>query len=97
MSAVAVARTLSIRPEAAPPGPLPPHLEEIVTGSHPYLGMDGHTVLTDILHRYSHIFLASGNPVTSRTYVVHHEIIINDARPIRCGPRRLAPAGLRTE
>ena len=30
--AVAVARTLSIRPEATPPGPLPPHLEEIVSG-----------------------------------------------------------------
>ena len=27
VSAVAVARTLSTRPEATPPGPLPPHLE----------------------------------------------------------------------
>ena len=95
--AVAVARTLSTRPEAALPGPLPPHLEEIVTGSHPSLGMDGRAALTDILHRYSHVFPAPDDPVTGRTQVVHHEFITNDARPIRCGPRRLAPAGLRTE
>ena len=29
--------------------------------------------------------------------MVHHEIETNNARPICCGPRRLAPAGLRTE
>ena len=26
-----------------------------------------------------------------------HEIVTKDARPVRCGPRRLAPAGLRKE
>ena len=54
VSAVSVARTLSTWPKAAPHGPLPPHLEKIVAGSHP-LGMDGHASLTDILHRYSHV------------------------------------------
>ena len=29
--------------------------------------------------------------------MVHHEIVTNDAGPLRCGPHRLAPAGLRTE
>ena len=38
VSAVAFARTLSIRPEVTPPGPLPPHLEEIVTAYHPPWG-----------------------------------------------------------
>ena len=36
-------------------------------------------------------------PVTGRTTTVQHAIETNDARPVRCGPRRLAPAGLRTE
>ena len=44
--AVAVAWTLSTQPEASPPAPLPPHLEEIVTGSHPSLGVDGRASLT---------------------------------------------------
>ena len=34
-------RTLSAQPEATPPGPLPPNLEEIVTGSNPSLRVDG--------------------------------------------------------
>ena len=32
-----------------------------------------------------------------RTTSVQHEILTSDARPVRCGPRRLAPAGQRTE
>ena len=36
-------------------------------------------------------------PVTGRTTTVQHDIITTDARPVRCGPRRLAPAGLRKE
>ena len=35
--------------------------------------------------------------MTGRTTSVQHEILTLDARPVRCGPRRLAPAGLRTE
>ena len=38
-----------------------------------------------------------GEPVTGRTGSVQHEILTSDARPVRCGPRRLAPAGLCTE
>ena len=44
VSAVVVAQT-----------PIPPHLKEIVTWSHPSLGVDGRTALTNILHKYSHI------------------------------------------
>ena len=77
--------------------PLPPHLEEIVTGSHPSLVVDGRAALMNTLHKYSHVFLAPGDPVTGRTQVVCHEVETNGARPIRCGPRRLAPAGLQTE
>ena len=35
--------------------------------------------------------------MTGRTTSVQHEILTPDARPVHCGPRRLAPAGLRTE
>ena len=68
-----------------------------MTGSHSSLGVDGRAALTDILHKYSHFLTAPGDPVTGRTQVVHHEIETNGARPVRCGPRSLAPTGLRTE
>ena len=35
--------------------------------------------------------------MTGRTTSVQHEILTSDTRPVRCRPRRLAPAGLRTE
>ena len=76
---------------------LPEYLEDIVKGSHPSLGETGRRSLRDLLHRYEHVFPAPGEPVTGQTKSVQHEIITKDARPIRCGPRRLAPAGLRTE
>ena len=71
--------------------------EHLVAGSHPSLGGEGRTTLQNILHQYAHVFPAPGEPVTGRTKTVQHEIETNDARPFRCGPRRLAPAGLRTE
>ena len=95
--AVTVARTLSNRPEATLLGPLPPHLAEIVTGSHSSLGADGRVALMDNLHKYSHVFPAPGDPATDRTQVVHHKIETNGARPARCGPRHLTLAGLRPE
>ena len=73
------------------------HLEDIVAGSHPSLGGEGRTTLRNILHQYAHVFPAPGEPVTGRTTTVQHEIETNDTLPVRCGPRRLAPAGLRTE
>ena len=42
-------------------------------------------------------FPAPGELVTGRTTSVQHEIVTSDARPMWCGPRRLAPAGLWTE
>ena len=47
-----------------------------------------------LLHRYEHVFPASGEPVTGRTTSVQHEILTSDARPVCCGPLRLALAGL---
>ena len=76
---------------------LPDHLDDIVTGSHPSLGEAGRLLLRELLHRYEHVFPAPGEPVTGRTTSVQHEILTSDARPVRCGPRRLASAGLRTE
>ena len=76
---------------------LPDHLEEIVLGSHHSLGESGRQLLRELLYRYKHVFPAPGEPVTGRTTSVQHEILTSDARPVRCGPRRLAPAGLRTE
>ena len=66
-------------------------------GSHPSLGDSGRQLLRDLLYRLRHVFPAPGEPVTGRTTSVQHEILMSDARPVRCGPRRLAPAGLRTE
>ena len=79
------------------PAALPEYLEEIVEGSHPSLGEPGRQLLRDLLLRYRHVFLAPGEPVTGRTMTVQHDIITTDARPVRCGPRRLATAGLRKE
>ena len=63
---------------------LPDHLEDIIMGSHPSMGEAGRLSLRGLLHRYAHVF------------PVQHEILTSDARPVQCGPRRLAPAGLRT-
>ena len=79
------------------PVALPEYLEEIVKGSHPSLGDAGRELLRDLLFRYRHVFPAPGEPVTGRTKTVQHDIITTDTRPVRCGPRRLAPAGLRKE
>ena len=79
------------------PAALPEYLEEIVSGSHPSLGDAGRQLLRDLLFRYSHVFPAPGEPVTGRTTTLQHDIATTDARPVRCGPRRLAPAGLRKE
>ena len=68
----------------------PDHLEDIVAGSHPSLGEAGRRLLRDLLP-------APGEPVTGRTTSVQHEILTSDARPVCCGPRRLAPAGLQTK
>ena len=76
---------------------LPDYLEDIVRGSHASLGDSGRQSLRDLLHRYEHVFPAPGETVTGRSKSVQHEIETNEARPVRCGPRRLAPAGLRRE
>ena len=92
VSAVSVARV-----EEEEGGALLDHLEDIVTGSHPSLGEVGRLSLRGLLHRYAHVLLAPGEPVTGHTTSVQHEILTSEAQPVRCGPRRLAPAGLRTE
>ena len=96
VSAVSVALAEPVRLGEAC-GTLLDHLEDIVTGSHPSLGEAGRLLLRNLLHRYAHVVPAPGEPATGHTTSVHHEILTSDARPVRCGPRRLAPAGLRTE
>ena len=92
ISAVSVARS-ELRLPTNTAVVLPEYLEDIVKGTS--LGDTGRQSL--LLHRYEHVFPAPGEPVTGRTKSVQHEIITKDARPVRCGPRRLAPAGLRKE
>ena len=93
---VSVAQSMDCVPE---PGTLklPDYLEDIVRASHPTLGESGRQLLRDLLLKYEHVFPAPGEPVTGRSKSVLHEIETNNARPVRCGPRRLAPAGLRKE
>ena len=76
---------------------LPEYLEDIVQESHTSLGDTGRQALRDLFNRYEHVFPAPGEPVTGRTKSVQHEIVTKDTRPVRCGPRLLAPAGLRKE
>ena len=45
--------------------PLPDHLEDIVTGSHPSLGEAGRLLLWELLHQYEHVFPAPGEPVSA--------------------------------
>ena len=67
------------------------------------LSQDGPAVLPEYLEeivRGSHPSLGDvgpQQPVTSRTTAVQQDIITTDAHPVRCGPRRLAPARLRKE
>ena len=93
---VSVARSVDAVPELGT-AELPEYLEDIIQGSHPSLGESGRQLLRELLHKYEHVFPAPGEPVTGRTKSVQHEIETNEARPVRCGPRRLAPAGLRRE
>ena len=95
VSAVSVARSSIVSPGVG--RTLPEHLEDIVAGSHPSLGGKVRTTLQSILHQYVHVFPAPGEPVAGRTMTVQHEIETSDARPVWCGPRRLAPSGLWTE
>ena len=96
VSAVSVARS-ELRLLTNTAVVLPEYLEDIVKGSHTSLGNTGRQSLRELLHRYEHVFPAPGEPVPGRTKSVQHEIITKDARPVRCGPHRLAPAGLRKE
>ena len=92
ISAVSVARS-ELRSPTNTAVVLPEYLEDIVKGSHTSLGDTGRQSLRELLHRYEHVFPAPGEPVTGRTKSVQHEIITK----VRCGPRRLAPTGLRKE
>ena len=95
VSAVSVARSVMIVMKTG--RALPEHLKDIVAGSHSSLGEEGQAMLRTILIKYAHVFPAPGEPVTGRATAVQHDIETNGARPVRCGPRRLAPTGLRTE
>ena len=96
VSAVSVARS-ELRLPTNTAVVLPEYLEDIVGGSHASLGDTGRQSLRDLLHRYEHVFPAPGEPVTGRSKSVQHDIVTKYGRPVRCGPRRLAPAGLRKE
>ena len=100
-SLVPVAAISVAMEDASPPvhdsDGLPEYLEETVKGSHPSLGEPGRQLLRDLLLWYIHVFPAPGEPVTGWTSAVQHDIVTTDARPVRCGPRWLAPAGLRKE
>ena len=95
VSAVSVARSEVRLPTKTTV--LPDYLEDIVNGSHTSLRDTGRQLLRELLHRYEHVFPAPGEPVTGRSKYVQHEIETKEGRPVRCGPRRLAPAGLRRE
>ena len=96
MSDVSVARS-ELRLPTNTTVVLPDYLEDIVRGSHTSLGDTDRQSLHDLLHQYEHVFPAPRELVTGRSKSVQHEIVTKDGRPVRCGPRLLAPAGLRKE
>ena len=96
VSAVSVARS-EFRVPTKTTTVLPDYLEDIVKGSHNSLRDTGRQSLHELLHRYEHVFPALGEPVTGQSKSVQHEIETKEGIPVRCGPRRLAPAGLRRE
>ena len=96
VSAVSVARS-ELRLPTKTTVVLPDYLEDIVKGSHTSLSDTGRQSLRELLHRYEHVFPAPGEPVTGRSKSVQHDTETKEGRPVRCGPRRLAPAGLRKE
>ena len=84
VSAVTVALADPVLPREES-GALPDHLEDIVTGSHPFFGEAGRLSLR-CLHRYAQVFQAPGEPVTGHTTSVHHEILTSDAGPVWTSP-----------
>ena len=60
VSAVADVQTMPVQPEVTPHVPRIPHLEDFVTGSHPSLGAEGCAALTDLFHKYNHVFPSPG-------------------------------------
>ena len=76
-------------PSVNGPDELPEYLEEIVKCLHPSLGEPGRQLLRDLLLRHRHVFPAPGEPVTGQNSTVQHDITTTDARPVRCGPRRM--------
>ena len=82
-------------------GKLVPVAAISVAMENPGLPNDGQAALPEYLEEIvagsdpSLVFPAPGEPVTGQTTAFQHDIITTDARPVRCGPRRLAPAGLR--
>ena len=85
VSAVSVALAEPVLP-GEECGTLPDQLEDIVMGSHHSLGEAGRLLLRNLLHRYTHVFPAPGEPVTGHTTSVQHDILTSDARPVRTSP-----------
>ena len=84
---VPVSAVSVVRSTVVPPGvdrTLLEHLEDIVVGSHPSLGLEGQAKLWNILHQYAHVFPTPGEPVTGRTTAVRHEIKTNNAWSVWC-------------
>ena len=73
------------------PTAVPEYLEEIVAGSHPSLGDAGRQLLRDYIAVTCFRRRGSQLPAGPQQY----SMILFRRMPVRCGPRRLAPAGLR--
>ena len=95
VAAISVALTVPGFPNDGPAA-LPEHLEEIIAGSHPSLGNSGRQLLRTSCFVIDTCF-GAGGASNRADYISTARNSNVGRRPVRCRPRRLAPAGLRKE
>ena len=59
--------------------------------------LEGLTLFTDVLLRYTDLFPAPGSTLTGHTDAVEHEIDTSNSIPIRCAPHRMSPRKMKKE
>ena len=78
-------------------GELPYHLQDLVDQTSGDLDGGQRCRLAEVLLEYADIFPVPGDPLTSHTDAVEHDINTGDRSPIRCAPRRMSPQKMKRE
>ena len=78
-------------------GELHHHLRDLVDQTSGDLDGDQRSRLAEVLLEYADIFPVPGDPLTSHTDAVEHDINTGDRSPIRCAPHRMSPQKMKKE